>query len=247
VETAAKTYAAVQEAMKTLEDKPGDPEANLILGKYLCLTKGDWAKGLPMLAKSDDAKWQPLAKKDMDGADTAKDMARLGDAWWGASKGRAVYWYKQALPGTSGAEKDRIKKRIALAGSSSSPSARLIPTITDSRTETWSGSTTNAARYSRLTFAVANGKGDVGYGGAGMEIQDVPELTVAVEASPAFRYYDVNSFAGFMVDYHTKSGYTKRLALGIGMHDKGRWESQPSWGGPRETAGSCRSGNPRDL
>ena len=42
----------MQEAMETLKGKPDDPEANLIAGKYLCLAKGDWPNGLPMLAKS---------------------------------------------------------------------------------------------------------------------------------------------------------------------------------------------------
>ena len=31
--------------MKTLEERPLDPEANLLVGKYLCFMKGKWKKG----------------------------------------------------------------------------------------------------------------------------------------------------------------------------------------------------------
>jgi hypothetical protein len=230
VDAAAKAYAAAQEAMDTLKEKPDDPEANLIAGKYLCFTKADWPKGLPLLAKISNTKWQSLAERDLTGAATPTEQAKLGDAWWLTSKERAIYWYKKALPGLAGSEKDRVKKRASNGEDSLAASAKLVPTIIDARSEVWSGSTTNLARYGRLTFAVAMGKGDIGYGGAGIEIENTPQLTVAVEASSRFRYQDANSFAGFIIDYHTKLGYTKRVGLGIGVYDKERWESQPSWG-----------------
>jgi hypothetical protein len=113
LEAAAKVYADAQEAIDRLKEKPDDPEANLLAGKYLCFTKGDWPKGLPLLAKSSNAKWQSLAEKDLNGPATPAEQGRLGDAWWGTSKERAIYWYKEALPGLAGSEKDRVAKRVA--------------------------------------------------------------------------------------------------------------------------------------
>ena len=88
--------------MATLKEKPDDPDANLIVGKYQCFTKGDWDKGMPMLAKGSDEKWKALAEKDIAGADSANEQVKLGDAWWDVSKERAVYWYRLALPGLVG-------------------------------------------------------------------------------------------------------------------------------------------------
>ena len=111
-----KAYADTQEATATLKEKPDDPEANLALGKYRCFNRGDWDKGLPMLAKGDDGKLKALAEKDIAGAASAKEQAKLADAWWNVSRGRAIYWYEQALPGLAGLEKDRVEKRIGEAG-----------------------------------------------------------------------------------------------------------------------------------
>ena len=113
VGTAAKAYADAQEAIATLKDKPDDPDANVAVGKYLCFNKGNWAKGLPMLAKGNDAELKALAAKDIAGTASADEQAKLGDAWWGVSTERASYWYEQALPGLTGLEKDRVEKRVA--------------------------------------------------------------------------------------------------------------------------------------
>lgn len=113
----AKAHAAVQEAMATLKEKPDDAEANLIVGKYQCLNKDNWDKGLPMLAKGSDQKLKRLADKDQNAPTTPKEQVRLGDEWWAVSKGRAKYWYERALPGLTGFEKDRVKKRVATVAS----------------------------------------------------------------------------------------------------------------------------------
>ena len=113
VDAAAKAYASVEEAMATLKETPTDPEANATVGKYLCLTKGNWEKGLPMLAKGSDANLSALAAKDIAGAGSGEEQVKLGDAWWNAGgKRRAVHWYEQALPGLTGLAKDRVEKRV---------------------------------------------------------------------------------------------------------------------------------------
>jgi hypothetical protein len=77
-----------------------------------------------------------------------------------------------------------------------------------------------------------------GYGFCGFEVRGVKALTVALSNTFAEmvqnggelgdRYLD--SFAGFMVDYHTPGGYTKRVALGLGVMNGARPVTAPGWG-----------------
>jgi hypothetical protein len=113
VEAAAKVYERVQEAMKTLKLNPRDAAANLIVGKYLCFTKGDWTNGLPMLALGNDAVLKALAADDIQGPASNVEQVKLGDAWWKVAKQRAVYWYAKAEPGAdSQLQKDTLEKLI---------------------------------------------------------------------------------------------------------------------------------------
>ena len=62
---AAKAFEEVETAMKTLEEKPLDPEANLVVGKHLCFKKGEWKQGRSMLALGGDATLKALALREM--------------------------------------------------------------------------------------------------------------------------------------------------------------------------------------
>ena len=62
VTAALNSLKTVSVSIDTLKANPDDPEANLAVEKYTCFTKGDWDKGLPMLAKCSD--------KDYKGAST---------------------------------------------------------------------------------------------------------------------------------------------------------------------------------
>jgi hypothetical protein len=119
----AKAYEDVKAARLTVEKTPDDPEANLAVGKYLCFVKGDWDRGLPMLALGKDEALKALAKQEMDGAASSTEQATLGDGWWslaekqeGTAKkqtqGRAGYWYQKALPGLSGLMQAKVEKRM---------------------------------------------------------------------------------------------------------------------------------------
>jgi hypothetical protein len=61
-----------------------------------------------------------------------------------------------------------------------------------------------------------------GYGYASVELSGFKEVNVQVYAPLSFKHYDINSFAGFVVDYSTPSGYAKRVMLGIGIMDAKR-------------------------
>ena len=58
-------FAAVQQALGVLADNPGDAEANLAAGQWYCLTKGNWEKGLPLLAKGANKELADLANRDL--------------------------------------------------------------------------------------------------------------------------------------------------------------------------------------
>jgi hypothetical protein len=96
--------AAMREKLKTA---PADPEANLAVGLYLCLTRGDWEGGAPHLAKGSDAALAGPASKELAPPAKADERIALAEAWWQASskrearqrdglQGRAFFWYEQA-------------------------------------------------------------------------------------------------------------------------------------------------------
>ncbi len=116
LEEITAAYEDVKVATATLAEKPEDPQANLVLGKYHCFLRGDWQTGLPMLARGSDANLKALARRDLEGASVPEAQAALADEWRalaGKSSGlakrqlqsRAAHWYHKALPGLSGLAK----------------------------------------------------------------------------------------------------------------------------------------------
>ena len=119
----AKSYERVKVAAATLDKTPYDPEANLAVGGYKCFIKGDWDGGLPMLAHGSDQTLKTLAAKELSGAVSSDEQAKLGDGWWdmaaetqdeakGQFQARAAFWYRKALPGLSGMSKDKVQQRL---------------------------------------------------------------------------------------------------------------------------------------
>lgn len=135
LEEIAKAYSEVKPAMAALEKAPTDPAANLAVGKYLCFVKGDWDRGIPMLALGNREPLKSLAVTELQGLASWDDRVKLADGWWDLAESetgiarkhlqrRAVHWYRPALPFIRGLSRDRVAKRVAeLADVSSSPSA----------------------------------------------------------------------------------------------------------------------------
>lgn len=123
VHAARRELNKVIAAANKLRLKPDDPEANLLVGRYLCFVQGSWEHGLPHLAKGSDRALADLAARDEQGPSDPTSMVALGDAWWDLpdsqetprkrSRQRAVYWYEQALPKLAGDKKPRVEQRIA--------------------------------------------------------------------------------------------------------------------------------------
>ncbi len=114
-----KQYTA---ATKMLEATPDDQGANLLAGRWLCIRKGEWAAGLPRLAKSSDSALAAAAKADISAPQESKVLASVGDQWYDLAKrgpadayllARAEHWYRHALKGETGLTKARIEKRLA--------------------------------------------------------------------------------------------------------------------------------------
>jgi hypothetical protein len=133
-----KAYAEMKSAESALNANPADPGANLIVGKYYCFYKGDWAKGLPMLALSSDPVIKSLAEKELRGAAAAKDKIALADGWWalgekesGLVKERtqvyAAGWYELAFPELSVLQKAKVQKRLTEARALGLPLAVNVP------------------------------------------------------------------------------------------------------------------------
>jgi len=120
----AKQYVSVRRAMETLKTNPDDPAANTSVGKYLCFVKGEWERGLPMLAKGgDDPLLKSLAVKELKEPASPSEQVALGDGWWKMAetqpdslshtvRDRAVLWYEKALPQLSGIAKVKVTKRL---------------------------------------------------------------------------------------------------------------------------------------
>ncbi len=119
-----EAYGPAKKALDLLAAKPQDPEANLAAGKFLCLMKGDWRKGLPLLARGSDAALRSLAEKAANKPDQAEQQAELADACWDLSdkeqgvarqhfRQYAAGWYAKAAPHLTGLAKAKAEKRAA--------------------------------------------------------------------------------------------------------------------------------------
>jgi hypothetical protein len=104
-----REFRLVKEHEQTLLSKPDDPEANALLGRYECFVRGDWEKGLPMLAKGNDEKLKTLANLEQKKNRSSTDLMALANGWYEHGKDqaeplqlrsyqRAKDWYKKAEP-----------------------------------------------------------------------------------------------------------------------------------------------------
>jgi outer membrane biosynthesis protein TonB len=81
IEFLQKTFDDLKPTVAVLKDKPDNPDANLALGRFLCLSKGDWATGLWHLVQSNDEPLKDLARKELAGVGNPQQEAELADAW----------------------------------------------------------------------------------------------------------------------------------------------------------------------
>ncbi len=119
-----KLQKAVARSKRILADKPEDPGANAVLGRYYCFTKLDWKQGLPMLAKSDDTRYRDLAQQDLSGPKDPQLRTKIAESWLAladrkndphqrAYRLRAREWFRGAAEALSDAnEKNALRAKI---------------------------------------------------------------------------------------------------------------------------------------
>jgi formylglycine-generating enzyme required for sulfatase activity len=141
---AGKDAEELQQAQAILAKDASHAPSNLLVGRYLCFTKGDWKRGLPLLALAGDATLKRLAEQELKSPPTQpNDQLALADAWWeialgcrrsqmNAIKVHAGQWYRQtfaALP--VGLVRSNVEKRLAelkkLRSQSPAPPLALAP------------------------------------------------------------------------------------------------------------------------
>jgi serine/threonine protein kinase len=115
--------AAMADEVRTLARSPNDRHANLVLGRFNCLEKGNWSGGLALLARGEDVRLKAAALADLKRPQTATARAELGDLWLslaGAEKDtarlqllrRAYFWYRQAWTEQTGPAQERLSARL---------------------------------------------------------------------------------------------------------------------------------------
>lgn len=121
-----KDAEELQQAHSLLAQDASHAPSNLVVGRYLCFTKGDWKKGLPLLALGSDATLKRLAEQELKSPPTqSNDQVALADAWWeiaedcrrsqaSAIKAHAGLWYRQAFAALpAGLVRTSVEKRLA--------------------------------------------------------------------------------------------------------------------------------------
>lgn len=117
------SYEPAKKALAVLASDSNNTAAYLTAGRFLCLAKGDWAKGLPMLANGSDKPLKRAADKELQNPTASNEQVELGDAWWDLSakepeparrkmREHAVEWYLKALPDLTGAGKLKVHLRL---------------------------------------------------------------------------------------------------------------------------------------
>jgi hypothetical protein len=124
LQTLRKEYKRVEAAAKKLAKDPADADACLAVGKFECLTKGDWQRGLPLLEKGKDKLLALLARGDRGVGEDTSNQVGFGDMWWEQAekdpsnreqiRERARYWFRRALPKLEGEDKARAEKRLSI-------------------------------------------------------------------------------------------------------------------------------------
>ena len=116
-------WAAVAKAKVTLMKSPEDEAANTSYGRYLCLTAGDWDKGLPLLARGTATKLTAVARQDVEQRTTPDEQLALADAWWNLAQSesgiekqqlllRANDWYTAVAPEQKGLLRAKTNQRM---------------------------------------------------------------------------------------------------------------------------------------
>ncbi len=113
-------------AIEALKKNPQDGPANAVAGLFFGPLRGQWDKGIPLLANATPGPLQELARKDDAKPTATKDQLALGNEWWNLAQNekdpvlawgfqsRSAYWYDLAVAQLSGLHRALALRRIDL-------------------------------------------------------------------------------------------------------------------------------------
>jgi len=116
-------HGQAQKALAILTTDSNNTAAYLTVGRFYCFAKGDWEKGVPMLANSSDKALKAVADMEVAKPTEPAKQVELADAWWDLAakeKGRsqrrlrehAGEWYRKAQPRLTGVPKLKAGIRL---------------------------------------------------------------------------------------------------------------------------------------
>jgi hypothetical protein len=115
------------DTLKVQYQKAKAPDAPVSeMGKYLCLYKGDWGRGLPMLSEAKEESLRSVSMAELAKPFSTEDQLQVADAWWDWSmkeknaiakeKGQAhACSLYEKLAGLNVTTKSRIDERLRAA------------------------------------------------------------------------------------------------------------------------------------
>ncbi len=118
--------AHARTAQEKLANSPDDGDANHVIGRFLCLVRGDWNLGLPNMVKGSHPAFEAAATADLARPVTSEKQLAVGNLWWDlaekesgaaqrAIRRRAGFWYSQCAndPQFMGLSRALVEKRLA--------------------------------------------------------------------------------------------------------------------------------------
>lgn len=123
IEAMRAAYTKVAKDLETLKATPNDPAANLAVGTWHAFYKGDWARGLPLLAKGSETGMKTFVSVELDKNATAEGMLSVAEGWWTFAdqqpetaklriRGHAAALYQANSAGLGGLRKEQVQRRI---------------------------------------------------------------------------------------------------------------------------------------
>jgi hypothetical protein len=96
------------------------------MGYHECTVKGNWAVGLPLLAKGSDLATKGIAEKELSEPKDPQEQVSVGDGWWDLAdketgtareqlRQRAALWYERAMARLTGLILAKAEKRLSEA------------------------------------------------------------------------------------------------------------------------------------
>jgi hypothetical protein len=120
-----KEFARWEPFANRLTKIADDAEANLEMGKYYALVKGNWERGLPLLAKGSPGALKNLAAGDIAAPEASKAKKAVALGWYllATNKAsdpamttqallRAFHWYQENLADASDSERINIEGKL---------------------------------------------------------------------------------------------------------------------------------------